>query len=57
MQVVLAQDFSQDFQNDPFDLYRALRQLNPSPYMYYLDLEFKLSLCNEAIDLDYKYRA
>ncbi|MDB2482086.1 anthranilate synthase component I [Gammaproteobacteria bacterium] len=39
MQVVLAQDFSQDFQNDPFDLYRALRQLNPSPYMYYLDLE------------------
>ena len=39
MQVVLAQDFSQDFQNDPFDLYRALRQLNPSPYMYYLDLD------------------
>ena len=39
MQVVLAQDFSQDFKNDPFDLYRALRQLNPSPYMYYLDLD------------------
>ena len=39
MQVVLAQDFSQDFQNNPFDLYRALRQLNPSPYMYYLDLD------------------
>jgi anthranilate synthase component 1 len=39
MQVVLAQDFSQDFQNDPFDLYRALRQLNPSPYMYYLYLD------------------
>jgi len=39
MQVVLAQDFSQDFQNDPFDLHRALRQLNPSPYMYYLDLD------------------
>ena len=39
MQVVLAQDFYQDFQNDPFDLYRALRQLNPSPYMYYLDLD------------------
>jgi len=39
MQVVLAQDFFQDFQNDPFDLYRALRQLNPSPYMYYLDLD------------------
>jgi len=39
MQVVLAQDFSQDFQNDPFDLYRALRQLNPSPYMYYLDFD------------------
>ena len=39
MQVVLAKDFSQDFQNSTFDLYRALRQLNPSPYMYYLDLD------------------
>ena len=39
MQVVLAQDFSLPFNNNPFDLYKALRVLNPSPYMYYLDLE------------------
>ena len=39
MQVVLAQDFFLPFQSNPFDLYKALRDLNPSPYMYYLDLE------------------
>ncbi len=39
MQVVLAQDFSLPFNKNPFDLYKALRALNPSPYMYYLDLE------------------
>ena len=38
MQVVLAQDFSLPFSNDPFKLYAALRTLNPSPYMYYLNL-------------------
>ena len=39
MQVVLAQDFSAKFDNDPFNLYRAIRELNPSPYMYFLDLD------------------
>ena len=39
MQVVLAQDFSADFQGDPFALYRAIRELNPSPYMYFLNFE------------------
>ena len=39
MQVVLAQDFSANFDKDPFDLYRAIRKLNPSPYMYFLDLD------------------
>ena len=39
MQVVLAQDFSLPLHSNPFDLYKALRKLNPSPYMYYLDLE------------------
>ncbi len=39
MQVVLAQDFSSPFQADSLDLYRALRTLNPSPYMYYLDID------------------
>ena len=39
MQVVLAQDFSANFDLDPFDLYKAIRELNPSPYMYYLNLD------------------
>ena len=39
MQVVLAQDFSASFTGDSFDLYRAIRKLNPSPYMYFLNFE------------------
>ena len=39
MQVVLSQRLSIPFQAPPLDLYRALRVLNPSPYMYYLDLD------------------
>ena len=39
MQVVLAQDFSASFDKDPFNLYKAIRELNPSPYMYFLDLD------------------
>ncbi len=38
MQVVLSQRLSIPFGAPPLDLYRALRGLNPSPYMYYLDL-------------------
>lgn len=38
MQVVLSQRLSIPFDAAPLDLYRALRTLNPSPYMYYLDL-------------------
>jgi len=38
MQVVLSQRLSIPFDNEPLDLYRALRSLNPSPYMYFLDL-------------------
>jgi len=38
MQVVLSQRLSIPFHAPPLDLYRALRGLNPSPYMYYLDL-------------------
>ena len=38
-QVVLSQRFSLSFQGDPFNLYRALRQINPSPYLFYLDLD------------------
>ncbi len=39
MQVVLSQRLSIPYQAPPLDLYRALRGLNPSPYMYFLDLE------------------
>ncbi|MFP6839461.1 MAG: anthranilate synthase component I [Pseudohongiellaceae bacterium] len=38
MQVVLAQRMSVDFSGDPVNIYRALRFLNPSPYMVYFDL-------------------
>ena len=35
-QVVLAQRFDLDLDVDPFDVYRVLRQVNPSPYMYFV---------------------
>jgi anthranilate synthase component I len=35
-QVVLAQRFDLDEAVDPFDVYRVLRQVNPSPYMYFV---------------------
>lgn len=38
MQVVLAQRMSLPFAGDPMNVYRALRQLNPSPYMVFMDL-------------------
>jgi len=39
MQVVLAQRMSLPFGSEPVNLYRALRRLNPSPYMYFMDLK------------------
>ncbi len=38
MQVVPSQRLKAPFQAQPINLYRALRRLNPSPYMYFLDL-------------------
>jgi anthranilate synthase component 1 len=38
MQVVLSQRMSQEFNAPPLSLYRALRSLNPSPYMFYYDM-------------------
>ena len=35
-QVVLSQRFSFPLEADPFDFYRVLRQVNPSPYMYFV---------------------
>ncbi len=37
-QVVLSQRMSVPYQARPLDVYRALRALNPSPYMYFIDL-------------------
>lgn len=36
-QVVLSRKFSQPFQGDEFNVYRALRSVNPSPYLFYFD--------------------
>jgi len=38
IQVVLSQRFQRPTAAHPFDIYRALRTVNPSPYMYFLDL-------------------
>ena len=38
IQVVLATQFSADFNGDLFGVYRQLRRINPSPYMFYLKL-------------------
>ena len=38
-QVVLSQRYDVKLDADPFDVYRVLRQINPSPYMYFLQYE------------------
>lgn len=37
-QVVLSQRFQMGFHGNPFQIYRALRTINPSPYMFYLEM-------------------
>jgi len=39
IQVVLSQRFSTDLHCEPFDIYRALRSINPSPYLFYLKMD------------------
>ncbi|GGE36716.1 anthranilate synthase component I family protein [Psychroflexus planctonicus] len=42
-QLVLSRRFSQAFQGDEFNVYRALRSVNPSPYLFYFDYgDFKI---------------
>ena len=36
-QLVLSKQFSQQFSGDEFNVYRALRSINPSPYLFYFD--------------------
>ena len=58
-QVVISQRFTQESSMDPFDFYRKLKGINPSPYMFFLDFgthqiigcspERMVSLNNEVI--------
>ena len=42
-QLVLSRQFSQSFKGDEFNVYRALRSINPSPYLFYFDYgDFKI---------------
>jgi anthranilate synthase component 1 len=42
-QLVLSRRFSQEFTGDEFNIYRALRSINPSPYLFYFDYgDFKI---------------
>ena len=36
-QIVLSRQFAQEFQGDDFNVYRSLRSINPSPYLFYFD--------------------
>ena len=42
-QLVLSKKFQQDFKGDEFNVYRALRSINPSPFLFYFDYgKFKI---------------
>ena len=42
-QVVLSREFKQEFKGDEFNVYRSIRSINPSPYLFYFDYgNFKL---------------
>lgn len=50
IQVVLSQRFETDTKVDPLDVYRALRLINPSPYMYYLNFD-KIKIAGSSPEL------
>ncbi|UCC94594.1 MAG: anthranilate synthase component I [Candidatus Omnitrophota bacterium] len=50
IQVVLSQRFSLEFRGNPFTVYRYLRMLNPSPYMFYLNFK-NLKLCGSSPEM------
>ena len=50
IQVVLSQRFKAEIQEQPFDIYRRLRSLNPSPYMFFLKLK-ELTLIGSSPEL------
>ena len=47
-QGVLSQRFEAAFEGDPLNLYRALRQINPSPYLFYLKFGREFSLVGSS---------
>jgi anthranilate synthase component 1 len=49
-QVVLSQRFEAEITTDPFTVYRALRHVNPSPYMYFLRMG-KLSIVGSSPEM------
>jgi anthranilate synthase component 1 len=50
IQVVLSQNFSLEFKGDAFLVYRYLRILNPSPYMFYLNFS-DVKLCGSSPEM------
>lgn len=51
-QIVLSRKYEQDFTGDEFNVYRTLRSINPSPYLFYFDfLDFKLFGSSPEIQL------
>jgi len=54
-QVVLSQRFAVKIACDPFDIYRALRSINPSPYMFFLRMD-GLSLIGASPEMLVKVR-
>ncbi|MEJ5350423.1 MAG: anthranilate synthase component I [Melioribacteraceae bacterium] len=38
-QIVLSKRFEAEYHGDPFNVYRALRMINPSPYMYFMEFD------------------
>jgi anthranilate synthase component 1 len=43
-QIVLSKRFQADFKGDSFNVYRALRMINPSPYMYYMEFDDNIKI-------------
>jgi anthranilate synthase component 1 len=50
-QVVLSQRLSRPTEADPFTIYRALRMLNPSPYMFFLDFKGAAAIGDQPLRL------
>jgi anthranilate synthase component 1 len=48
IQVVLAQQFQAQISSHPLNIYRALRYVNPSPYLYYLKLDDRRAIAGSS---------